>query len=556
MFEKQIAKILQPITKLTEEKIISLLEIPPQQELGDYAFPCFILSKQLKKAPNMIARDLSTRIKTSPKIKEIKVIGPYINFFINNLELSKRTITKILKEKNNYGSTNTGKKQKILIEHTSINPNASPHLGRTRNALIGDSIKRILNFQNYITETHFFINDVGKQIAILVYGAKNKKPTFNNLLSLYIKANKELEKTPKLEKEIFELLNQLENNNKKVRKKFRDIVKICIDGQKKILSELGINYDYFDHESDYLWNQSTRKILNQLKKKQEVFLDSDNRYVINQDEFINEMKAPYFVLTRSDGTSLYGLRDMAYTIDKMKKAKNNIVILGEDQKLYFKQLNSALNLLNNPSPKVIHYSFILLSDHSKMSTRKGNLVLLEDFMKELLDKASLEIKKRKNIKYSSKIAKIIAYGALKYSILKISPDKNILFDMDSALSFEGESCPYIQYAYTRASSILRKQKPTKKLDFKLLKTKEEKTLVNLLSSFPDIVLKAEKEFKPHIIANYSYRLSKTFTDFYTNCKVLSENKELTNIRLSLVEASRHVLGNSLALLGIETTDRM
>lgn len=556
MFEKQIAKLLKPSTKLEEEKIISLLETPPDPRLGDYAFPCFILAKEFKKAPNMIAREIVPKIQKNTKIKEIKVIGPYINFFINEKEFAEKTITKILKEKEKYGSSNTGKKQKVLIEHTSINPNSPPHLGRLRSAIIGDSIVKILKFQNYKPEVHFFVNDVGKQIAMLVFASKNKKPTFNKLLGLYIKINKQIEEKPELENEIFALLNKLEKGDKKTKKRFRDVVKICINGQKKVLGELNLNYDFFDYESDYLWANSTTKVLKQLKKKEEVFLDSDNRYVINQEEFVNEMKAPYFVLTRSDGTSLYGLRDIAYTIDKLKKSKKNIIVLGEDHKLYFKQLSSALKLLNNTSPTAIHYSFVLLSDKSKMSTRKGNLVLLEDFMKELFDKASKEIKTRKKIKYSEKITKIIAYGALKYTILKVSPDKNVLFDWKSALSFEGESCPYIQYAYTRASSILRKQKPKQKIDFKLIKTKEEKNLIKHLALFPNIVKKVEEEFKPHIIANYVYKAAKLFTDFYTKCRVLSEDKNLSNTRLSIVLITKYTIKNSLALLGIETTDRM
>jgi len=556
MFKKQIAKLLQPITKLEEEKIISLLETPEKPEFGDYAFPCFILSKTLKKAPNLIAKELAAKLQKNPKIKEVKVVGSYLNFFVNQTEFARKTITKILKEKEKYGSANTGKKQKIIVEHTSINPNSSPHIGRARNAIIGDSITNIMRFQNYMPEVHFFVNDVGKQVAMLVYACKGKKPTFNQLLDLYTKINTRLEKQPEIEKEIFNLLNQLEKGNKKTKRKFREVVKVCIDGQKKILNSLGINYDYFDYESDYLWDNSTKKIINQLKKKEEVFLDADNRYVINQEEFAAEMRNPYFVLTRSDETSLYCLRDIAYTINKLKKTKRNIVVLGEDQKLYFRQLSSVLKLLGYKPPEIIHYSYVLLHDKSKMSTRKGNLVLLEDFMKELFDKASKEIKKRKNITYSKEIAEIIAYGALKYNILKISCDKNVVFDWKSALSFEGESCPYIQYAYTRAASILRKQKPKQGIDFKLIRTKEEKNLIKHLHLFPDIVKKAERESKPYLIANYSYKLAKSFTDFYANCKVLSKDNNLSNTRLSLVLASKYVIGTSLSLLGIKTTDRM
>ena len=225
------AAITDFLKKETNLEIIEL-EIPPNQEMGDYAFPCFILSKVWKKSPNDIAQGLGQKFKPADLIVLAKPIGPYLNFFINKSRIAEFTIRNILKNKNEYGSSNSGKGRKILVEHTSINPNASPHVGRARNALIGDSIVRTLRFQGYKVETHYLVNDVGKQIAMLVLGANDKKNvTFDDLLKIYIAINKKIEENPELEKKVLELLNLLEKGDKNIRKKFETIVNICIRGQ-------------------------------------------------------------------------------------------------------------------------------------------------------------------------------------------------------------------------------------------------------------------------------------------------------------------------------------
>jgi len=399
-FQREIIKLLE---KETGVKDINL-EIPPNPELGDYAFPCFSLAKVLKKAPAQIAEELAKKIQLSNIINKIEIKGPYLNFFVNKESLSENILKEIIKNKE-YGSSSLGKGKKILVEHTSINPNASPHVGRARNALIGDSIVRILKFQDYKVETHYFVNDVGKQIAMLVLGSEGKKSiTFDDLLKIYVGINKKIEENPELEKKVFDLLNKLEKGDKTIKQKFKKIVDTCVKGQTKILSELSIRYDKFDYESDYLWSKKTDEILKKLEKTGKLFTDEEGRKVLNQEEFKLAMKSPVLVLTRSDGTSLYPLRDLAYHLD-VKKEKS-ILILGEDQKLYFKQVKAALDLMKHIAPEPVFYSFVLLQE-GKMSTRKGNVVLLEDFMKEALDKAKKEIKKRED-KVDEKSAKKIA----------------------------------------------------------------------------------------------------------------------------------------------------
>jgi len=554
-FKEQIEKAIKE-----EVKADIGLEIPPDSSLGDYALPCFKLCKIYRKAPNEIAQELCKKIKLDNIIEKVMVNGPYLNFFINKKTLTKGTLNKITKEKNKYGSKKI-KNKKILIEHTSINPNASPHVGRARNAIIGDALTRLFKFQGYKTETHYFVNDVGKQIAFLVLGCeKKKKVNFDNLLNIYINISKKAAKDPKIEKNAFELLHKLEKGDKKTIKKFRDVVKICIDGQKKIFSELDIRYDYFDFESDYLKSKETDNILNKLKKTNKLFEDEEKRYVLNQKEFNLAMKSQVLVLTRADKTSLYPLRDLAYTIDKEKKKHDrNILVLGEDQKLYFQQLKAALSIINYKAPEVIHYSFVLLKE-GKMSTRQGNLVLLEHFMDEAVKKAEKEIKKRNKISKAKlkKLASAIGYGAIKYNIIRVSPEKNVTFDWQHALSFEGDTGPYLQYSHARICSILRKynKKVTDKIDYSLLKSNEELSLIKQLNNFPDIVNQSSSLLKPHLIANYLYNLSQNLNEFYHKCPILKAEDKLKKARLLLISCVKQTLANGLAVLGIEALERM
>ncbi len=554
VFKQHITTLIRKITNLPENEIYTVLETPPNPSFGDYSFPCFLIASKEKKSPKDIANNLVRYFHPDSYISKVECKGAYINFFINQAKLNEILLKEILKRKYNFGTSLIGKNKKALIEHTSINPNAEPHLGRVRNALIGDSLVRLLKFLGYKVEVHYYVNDIGKQIAMLVLAAKNKKRKFKDLIKLYIQINKDIEKNPELEKKVFELLNKLEHGNRKVRKQFNDIVGICVKGQSSILKEIGINYNYFDYESDYLFNKDCNKILKELAKTNKLFTDEQNRQVLDLRGFNLPQDSSFFVLTRSDGTSLYGLRDLAYTIYKIKHAKDrNIIVLGEDQKLYYAQFRAALNLLSHKAPEIVHYSFVLLNE-GKMSTRAGNVVLLSNFMEEITKKAQDELEKRKN--KDNKLAKVIGYGALKYSIIKISPEKNVIFNPEQALSFEGDSAPYIQYSYARANSILRKAKLTKKINPTLINKKEEITLIKMLADFPNVVNKTARDLKPNYIANYAYDLAQKFNEFYHNCPVLKENKDLRNARLALVLAFTYVIKTALNLLGIEAPLKM
>lgn len=550
-YEKIIKEALSKETNLKKEKI--MLEKPKNSEFGDYAFPCFSLAPLYKKAPAQISLELSQKL-SKQKIRGISKInpaGPYVNFIINKENLTNEIISEILSKKIFKKRKNNGKKEKIILEHTSINPNASPHVGRSRNSMIGDSIKRILEFFGYKIETHYYVNDVSKQIAMLALNFKTKD-TFESLLKKYIEISQKIKENPELEKKVFVLLNKFENKDKKTIALFKKIVDIAIKGQKKIFSSIGITFDYFDYESRYI--EEGRKILKELEKTGKLFKDDEGRLVLNQigTGLENKMKSPVLVLTRNDGTGLYPLRDLAYTIEKCKKGKN-IIILGEDQKLYSEQLKHALILLKKPYPEVVHYSFILLKDIGKMSTRSGDVVLLEDFISECTKKAQQEINKRK----TKGDAKKIAIAAIKYAILKSNNNRNITFDLEESMNFEGNTGPYLLYSYARASSIITKSKikVTNKIKLEKLEDKEI-NLIKKLGDFKESIENSYKNLDPSIIANYSFELSQLFNEFYHFYPVINADEKTKKQRLAIVEAFRLILTKSLNLLGIEVLEEM
>ncbi len=554
-YHKKISEVIN----LSFPGLDMIFTTPPDSSLGDIALPCFALAKTLRKSPGIIADELKGKLLSLEFIEKIESNNGYLNFFIKKDILFKDVITEILCKKDKYGSSKSGIGKQAFIEHTSINPNASPHVGRARNALIGDSIVRLLRFEGYSVDVHYFVNDIGKQIAMLLLGAMDKENvSFHDLLGIYIDINNKVNETPELEKDVFDLLYKLENGDDNIRNMFRKLVNICIDGQTAILSELGIKYNTFDYESDYIYTNTTDKLLEEFKKTGKLEEDVEGRFVLNQTEYNLPMKAPYLVLTRKDKTSLYPLRDIAYTIDKVKaNADVNIIVLGEDQKLYFRQVCSALDLLGYRTPSSVHYSFVLLAE-GKMATRKGNVVLLEDFMREAASKASEEIEKRRGY-VDVNTAKAIGYGAVKYAILRASNDKNVIFNWESALSFEGESGPYLQYSLARINSIFRNygEALPEDIDFSVLQNNHEIDLVLELANFPATVKTALKELSPHVIANYVYSLTKKFSVFYHYNSVLNaDNENLKIARLALISAVRQVILNCFELLGIEPVEEM
>lgn len=553
--------------RLDVEKLVpkgqgKLLEKPPKDIGADLALPCFAMAKKLKKNPKEIAKDLA-KLKPKGLVKEIKAAGPYVNFYADWESLGRLVLEKILKERERYGSGKEGRR--VLVEHTSANPDGPLHLGHFRNSVIGDSLARVLKFSGNKVSTISWVNDTGRQIAIAVrefLNKKSKKPDRKPdwwILGLYLNGNKKMEKNPKIENEVKDIIRRFESGDRKLRSAFSFLTGECIKGHKETLSNLGISMDSFFKESRSLFDGSVNRILGRVRRLSEGKTDK-GRVWVNLKRFGIERE---FTLTREDGTTIYPARDLAFHQHKFSKAEKNINVIGTDQKFYFKQLVSTLGLLFPNKAKdyhVIFYEFLLLPGGT-MSTRTGKFISIDDLVKKAVGLARKTVEK-KMPDYSERekksIARAVGTGALKYAMIKVSPEKTYSFSIEDALSFEGDNAPYIQYTYARACSILRKGKikTIPRFDASLLNDPRERAVIKLLGEFPDVVQRAERDFRPHYIANYAYSLATAFNEFYQKLQVLKASRHLRPGRLALVKTTKTVLGIALSLLGIEAPKRM
>lgn len=530
---------------------------PPDPSLGDLAVPCFPLAKALRRPPARIAADLAAAVELPADFRRVEAAGAYLNFFIDPGALIAGVVAAVRAAGPAYGSGGTGAGRTALLEHTSINPNASPHVGRARNALIGDVLARLLRFEGYDLEVRYFVNDVGKQIALLVIAAGGRQVPFADVLDLYVQANARLEREPGLEERTFELLRDLERGDAEARRRFDAIVDVCVAGQRAVLEALDIRHDRFDKESQYLWSGRTRQVIDRLRATGRLSTDRDGRSVLDLDGYDLPSRNPVVVLERSDGTSMYQLRDIAYTLDKMESgADRNLIVLGEDQRLHHRQLTAAIDLLGGAAPEAVHYAWVSLDDAS-MSTRSGNVVLLEEFMAEAVERAGRALTERGEA-FDRERAEAVAHSAIRYSILRVANEKMVRFDFREALAFEGDTGPYLMYGHARTCAILRRhgQALPDGADFGLLTGGAELALAKAVAGFPDAIARTVREASPHVAANYLYELTRAFTAFYHACPVLDAPAPLRDGRLLLVDAARRTLRNGMLVLGMRPLERM
>lgn len=549
------------ISGLGIEKELIEISVPPKEGMGDYCLPCFKIKVDNLNNPNEKANYILEHLTFDNNIIiDAFVVGPYLNFNINKESLGKIVLEKIENLSDKYGSTNEGIGKSLLIEHTSINPNASPHIGRSRNSIIGDFLVHLYKFNGYEIDREYFVNDIGKQIAMLLIAVKKysdiNRVTFDEMLSLYIKINDEAKEDENIEKEVFKYLNELENGNDIVRNEFKSITDICVEGQKKIFDKMDIHWDTFTHESDFVFGHITKTILDKIAEKGRLKEDENGRLYVDLTGYNIPTKTPVLILTREDKTSLYPLRDIAYTMYKMNKNKDvNLIVLGEDQKVYMEQISAVMDILGYGSPKLISYSFVLLNG-DKMATREGKVVLLEDFINATIDKLKNSFSERgtelTNDEYLS-----LASSCIKYNMLNINRGKNINFNLDDATNFTGNSAIYILYNYVRIKSILNKCDLNKKYDNIILKTKTEEQIIKKLYDFEDTVKETVKTNESVIITKYLNDLCGLFSKYYEETSILKEeNSELKNSRLLLLDSVRIVIENGTNILGIKTVEKL
>jgi arginyl-tRNA synthetase len=561
-----IEKVLLELNYKCEIK----LETPPSEDIGDFAFPCFSLAPIAKKPPADIAKEISSRINKTKWIEKTQVKGAYVNFFLDKYYLNTTTLKSIFSKKEEYGFLEKRNK-KVIIEHTSANPNGPLHVGRARNPIIGDTVVRIFKAAGFDVESQFYVDDMGKQVAILMWGLNNLDPkdvpksvsekSDHKYVGFYQIANKIMEENQEVSEQISDIVRRSEQGDKKTIELAHKAFAPVLDGIKESLKRINISINKYIPESDFLKDKSVEFVVEKLKKS-EYCGTVDGAFYLDLEPFNIKGRNTKFIFLRRDGTTLYTTRDIAYHLWKAKHADLLINILGEDHKLEAKQVEIALNLVGTKIvPKVIFYSFVSLPN-GKMSTRKGRVVYLDELVDECVKRAYDEVKKRRSEELSEKkmkeIAEKIGIGALRYNIIKVQPEKDIVFKWEEALNFEGNSSPFIQYSYARACSIIsKKQDEIKDYDAQLLNHYTELSLLKKLASFPIIIEEACEGYNPHIITNYLFDVASCFNQFYRDCPVLPEKDTGIRIaRLALVNATRIVLRNGLDLIGIMAPEEM
>ena len=560
---KQVVKLLKKAlkenrVKLKEEEIEKLLEVPPTADMGDYAFPCFFLAEKLKEEPRQIALEIREKIGTPPAtdFEDIQTEGPYVNFFFNRKTMAKKLVWEVINQKKDFGKNNIGNKKKIIVEFSAPNIAKPFGIGHLRSTIIGNSIANICEFQGFKVIRLNYLGDWGAQFGRLLAGYKKfgdekklQKNPIKHLLDIYVKANKK-----SLDKQSAEEFKKLEEGDKENLMLWRTFKEYSLEEFDKVYKDLGIKFDKQLAESMY--NKKMKEVIQELEKK-ELLKKSEGAQIVD----LKKDGLGACLIEKSDGATLYATRDLASAIDRYKEYKFERMIyeVGQEQKLYFKQLFKVLELIGYEWAKnCIHveHGHYLDKDGKRFSTRKGKSVFMKDILAETTSLAKKEIKKRLpkiNEKELEERAHKIAIAAIFYGDLKNNRKNNILFDLKKFVSFEGDTGPYIQYSYARASSIQRKAKSQEKFEVHSLDPQEIE-LIRKLLQFPDIASKAYNSLSPSVIANYAYQISKLFNEFYHACPVIGSESEM--FRLALVEAFRQILKNCAHLLGIQLLEEM
>lgn len=554
--KEYITKKILEIVSIKEDKI--KIEIPPKDDMGDYSIQCANLRNEEYSNPVEIANLIKEKfIDDENNFSDIKVMGPYINFYINYEKFSSKIINEI-ESNDNYGSLNQGNNESLLIEHTSINPNAEPHIGRCRNSLIGDFMSNLYAFTGYKVERHYFINDIGLKIALLVIGIETyglKDDSFSAILDTYVKISNQAKEDEKVNQKAFDYVKKVENGDKEMISRFKEITDKCVNGQLKIFDELNIHFDVFTHESDFVYNNYLEDILNKLEKTGKLHEDEFGRLYVDLTGYNIPTRSPVIVLTRSNKTSLYPIRDIAYTIYKIGlNSKNNFVVLGEDQEVYMKQISAVLDILGYKAPKLICYSYVLL-DGDKMSTSAGTVVLVTDFMKAVRETLIKEFNAR-NSEISKKKLNILVNACIKFTMLNVSKNKIVNFNLKNATSFTGESGMYILYSLVRINSIL-KNNSIELVDEIKFNNEIENKIIKELSLYPDVIDELLKSNEPAHLTKYIFNVAGLFSKLYEQINISNESDVvLKSSRIRLLNCILKVITSALKVLGIETIEKL
>lgn len=564
-FKEEIVKLLNQEVKGIDAE--SLLEIPPDPKMGDYAFPCFALAKKLKKTPVEIAAALEKSIGNNSFLEKVRAEGPYLNFYLNKAKQAEIVLTTIYKEKSKYGASSFGKGKTVVIDYSSPNIAKPFGIAHLRSTMIGNSLYKIYSFLGYKCISINHLGDWGTQFGKLIVAYKRwgiptelRASPIKHLLNIYVKFHEEAEKNPLLENEARDWFKKLELGDKEAEKLWKIFSNHSLREFKKTYQRIGVKFDVYAGESTY--NKLINPFVEDLEKKG-ITEASEGALVVNLDKF----GMPPCILRKSDGATTYETRDLvaaSYRYDKYKFNKL-LYVIDSRQSLHMQQVFKVFEMAGKSwVGNCLHIGFgVMKFPEGVMSTRKGKVIFLEDVLDKTKERV-LKIIEEKNPNLQSKeeIAEKVATGAIVFWDLSHDRIRDIVFEWDKVLDFEGETGPYVQYSYTRAISIIRKAKEeglevTSKVDFGSFKKPEELKVIILLGSLNSVLASSAEHYKPSIVARYVLDLAQAFNTFYHNCSCLAESdKELSMARLLLVSCVENVLREGLTLLGMEAPQSM
>ena len=553
-FKQKIAKAISDVTKLEEDELENYIEIPPNTDLGDYAFPCFKLAKDLRKAPPIIANEIKENIKTDESIIEkIDVVGGYLNIFINKETLTKTVLEEIAKEKEKYGASDIGKGKTAVIEYSSPNIAKPFHIGHLRTTVIGGALYKIYNFLGYNTIGINYLGDWGLQFGKVIAGIslwKNeydfKNDEMGSILKTYIRFNQEEKNNPELTEMARKCFKKLEERDPDSVKMWEHIRKISLENYEKTYKLLNSKFDSYNGEAFY--NDKMEPIIEELKEKG-LLKESQGAQVVDLEEY----DMPPCIIVTSAGTTIYATRDLAALKDRINKYNFDklIYVVGNEQALHFKQVFKVMELMGYGEyvSRCTHVPFGLVvdKDGEKIGSRKGNSVFLEDILNEAIDKVKDIInEKNPDLEDKDEVAKKVGVGAIIFNDLSNSRIKDEIFDWDMLLNFQGETGPYIQYIYVRTKSIIDKAgyiPNIEDVDFSKLAEAEAINILKLLYQFNEIIQNAADKNEPSILARYLIDLSQSFSTFYNEYKIITQKREVQDARLFLTYAVRNSIKN-------------
>jgi len=557
LIASELAKVIEG---LDQETILNLLEQPKSSDLGDIAFPAFSLAKIERKAPQAIAADIAEKIDAS-HFEKVVATGPYVNFFLDKSKISDQVIKSVIKAGADYGQQEEGQGANVTIDLSSPNIAKPFSVGHLRSTVIGDAISNIYKKMGYNTIKINHLGDWGKQFGLLMvaykkWGSKEavEANPIDELLKLYVRINAEIENDPALDEEGRLWFKKLEDGDPEATELWQWFRDESLVEFNRIYKLLGVEFDSLNGEAFY--NDKMDEAVQILEEKG-LLKESKGASIVELDD----VNLPPAMIKKSDGATLYITRDIATAIYRARTYNfvKNIYAVGQEQSNHFRQLKAVLKKMGfDWSDDMIHVDFGLVTkNRQKLSTRKGNIILLEPTLQEAISRAKAQIEeKNPELENKEEVARAVGVGAVKFYDLKTDRRNGYDFDLEAMVSFEGETGPYVQYAYARIQSILRKANFTPSADATYsLSDPESWEIIKLLQDFSRVVKRAAENYDPSLIAKYAINLAQAFNKYYAHTRILDESPERDS-RLALSYSTAVVLKEALRLLGVDAPEKM